>query len=134
MVGMVGYKQSKIYFNDNPEIKTHIDSLSTLSKSHYNPNNRNAETVEEMLSRPTTYCFSVATKIASTGNSFLHNFYFDNKDTAKKAHNTVLKKLYNQKTKKYLTKLNKGLKLTTHEQCTLLEEIKQLELIKVRSL
>lgn len=130
MAGMVGYKQSKVYFNSKPEITAQINSLSTLVKSRYNPNNKNADTISEMLNRPTTYCFSVIAKNPNTSALFTHNFYFEDKNTAISEHNKLLKRFYNQQTKKYLDKIDKGLKLTIKEQTLLTEEINRLLALK----
>lgn len=133
MVGKVGYKQSKVYFNNIPNIKTRIDSISSIVKSKFNPNNKNAINVEEMLKRPTTYCFSVIAK-TEQASSFAHDFYFEDKETAIKEHNKILKKFFDQQTAQYVNKLNKGLKLTIQEQTILINTMNKLLSLKTKKL
>lgn len=123
MAKQIGYKQSKVYFNDKPEITAKISNLSRISKSKFNPNLKNAETVDEMLKRPDTYNFTVLTLPKGSFTSFLHSFYFDSETEAKKEHKKLLLKYYDQKTEPFLAKLNKNRKLTKVEEKQLLKNI-----------
>lgn len=123
MTKQIGYKQSKVYFNNKPEITAKISNLSRISKSKFNPTLKNAQTVDEMLKRPDTYNFTVLTLPKGSFTSFLHNFYFDSEKEAKEEHKKLLLKYYDQQTEPFLTKLNKNKKLTAIEEKQLLKNI-----------
>ena len=115
----VGYKQSLIYMNKKPEIKTEIYDLSAIVESRRDNSKEVITSVQEFMKKPIKYCFNVSVKADTEKTAFRHSYYFDNKEEATKEHKKLKVKLYDQLTEPFLKKLNTQQTLSMQDQLKL---------------
>lgn len=111
----IGYKQCTEYFNREPMAYHRIDGISDINTSYYNPAAKKAETKEELLARKKRYCFNL-TIPTSNVTAKRHVYYFDSEKKAKTYHRKLKIQLYDQLTKPFLKKINRGRKLSLREE------------------
>jgi len=116
----VGYKQFTEYFNKVPENYKRIDSISDLNTSYYDPTAKKATTIQEIHKRKKRYCFNLTIPTNNT-SAKKHIYYYDSKEEAQKHHKQLKAQLYDQLTKPYLKKIERGRKLTIKDEETLIE-------------
>lgn len=118
----VGYKQFTEYFNKIPGNYKKIDSISDINISYYDPTAKKVNTLQDLYKRKKRYCFNL-TIPTDTSSAKKHIYYFDSEKEAKKHHRQLKTQLYDQLTKPFLSKINRGRKLTIQEEEKLTEII-----------
>jgi hypothetical protein len=128
----IGYKQYQEHFNTHPEIKNNILELSTIGKSHYNPELPKTSNVNTVLARPVRYYFNVTIRKNEESSCFKHSYYFDDIIEAKKAHLSMRKKFYDQKMEPYLKKIKaKNQSLSLEDKDNIFNLIDYMNKLKV---
>lgn len=126
----IGYKQSKEHFNCLPDTNYTIDSLTTIGTCRYDPEAKKTASMEAFMNRPIRYFFNVTEKVPGSATSFQHSYYFDKKEDAEQSHKLLRLKLYDQKTKRFLNKIENGRRLNSYDQNELLETIDEIFSLK----
>lgn len=111
MSDFIGYKQHIEHFNSKPDIKNKICGVSGIV------------TKFKSLDGPKSYYFDVVVNKNKSISKLKHSYCFDTLDKACAAHSEIRIKYYDQQTKPYLTKIEKGKKLSLEDKEKILEII-----------
>lgn len=111
MSDFIGYKQHIEHFNSEPDIKTKICEVSGIV------------THTKVLNGEKQYYFDVVVNKDKSITKVKHSYHFNSLDQAKNMHQKTRTKYYDQQTKPYLTKIEKGKKLTKEDKEKILQII-----------
>lgn len=111
MSDFIGYRQHIEHFNTEPDLKTKICNISDIV------------THTKLKNGEKQYYFDVVVNKNKSITKIKHSYHFDNQDQAKTVHTKIRTKFYDQETKPYLTKIEKGKKLTKEDKEKILKII-----------
>lgn len=109
MSDFIGYKQHIEHFNTKPDIKNRICGISGIVTKY------------QTLDGKKSYYFDVIVNKDKSITRLKHSYCFDTLDKANAAHSEIRTKYYDQQTKPYLAKIEKGKKLSFEDKEKILE-------------
>ena len=111
MSDFIGYKQHIEHVNIEPDLKNKICNIS------------NIVTHTKVINNKKQYYFDVVVNKEKSITRIKHSYYFDDLNQAKNMYLKTRTKFYDQETKPYLTKIEKGKKLTKEDKEKILKII-----------
>jgi len=126
MTKKVAYKQIVEHVNEkSPSILTRFESITSVSKTYYNPKLPKTSDINEFLKRKPRYEFNIYLKSKGVTALPLHHFIFDNLKDANKIYGHYMKLWIDEQIEPYRKLVQSG-KILTEEQLQKCEEIQNL--------